>query len=171
MKNNLKERIWWNYVHEDLQELLSQSFLLLDLMGGREKNKAISKQMFHDYAFVVFPAAKAYEGYLKTLFHDLGFISDEDFYGKRFRIGKSLNPSLDVHLREKEGVYDKLVDYCQGKDLADRLWETWKRGRNLLFHWFPNERNAIPYEEAKERVSEILDTMDLAFRECKINRT
>src|SRR3990167_4923454 len=164
MNSLLNERNWWSYIHEDLQELLKQASLLVDKVGSWDEK-------FHDYAFIVFPAAKSYEGFLKTLFHDLGFISDEDFNGKRFRIGKALNPSLENHLREKEGVYDKLVSFCQGSELADTLWETWKKARNLLFHWFPNERNAINFEEARVRINIILDTMDLAFKECKIERT
>lgn len=162
MRTPLETHSWWNYIHEDLQELLRESFLLLEKVGTW-------KEEFHDYAFVVFPSAKAYEGFLKTLFHDLDFITDEDFYGKRFRIGRSLNPSLEAQLRS-ESVYDKLVNFCQGKDLADTLWETWKDGRNLLFHWFPKEKNVITLPQAKERVMRILDAMDKAFKECKIDR-
>ena len=165
MSKDLEKHVWWTYIHEDLRELLQESYLLVEIFERKEK------QEFHDYAFIVFPAAKSYEGFLKTLFHDLGFISDEDFNGKRFRIGKALNPSLENHLREKEGVYDKLVSFCQGSELADTLWETLKKARNLLFHWFPNERNAINFEEARVRINIILDTMDLAFKECKIERT
>jgi hypothetical protein len=163
MNFSLETRPWWTYIHEDLRELMYEATLLVSRVGEWEEK-------FHDYAFVVFPAAKAYEGFLKTLFHDLGFIRDDDFYGRRFRIGKALNPALEHHLREKESVYDKLVDFCQGKELPNALWNTWKEGRNLLFHWFPNEKNAINIEEAERRVSKILDTMDLAFKECKINR-
>ncbi len=163
MFDSLKTRHWWNYLQPDLQELLKEATLLVERVG-------VWEEKFHDYAFVVFPAAKAYEGFLKTLFHDLGFITDEDYFGKRFRIGKALNPSLEANIREKEGVYDKLVVFCQGKELADTFWETWKMGRNLLFHWFPNEKNAITYEEAKEQVENILTTMDLGFKECKIDR-
>ena len=154
----------WGYLEPDLQGLISDGEILLDTA---ETNKG----KVSDFSYLVFPFSKAYEGFLKTLFHDLGFISDEDFNGKRFRIGKALNPSLENHLREKEGVYDKLVSFCQGSELADTLWETWKKARNLLFHWFPNERNAINFEEARVRINIILDTMDLAFKECKIERT
>ena len=56
-----------------------------------------------------------------------------------------------------------------GKDLADSLWKTWKGCRNLLFHWFPNERNAVDFQEAKDRVSLVIDTIDLAFKECRMS--
>lgn len=163
MPDSLQNHLWWDYIHEDLRELFREATLLAKRVESWDEK-------FHDYAFIVFPAAKAYEGFLKTLFHDLGFISDKDFFGKRFRIGKALNPSLERRIREKEGVYDKLVEFCNEPKLADELWETWKMARNLLFHWFPNERNAISYNIAKQRIKKIFDTMDLAFRECKINR-
>ncbi|MBI4153383.1 hypothetical protein HY503_00060 [Candidatus Woesebacteria bacterium] len=159
----LSRRTWWQYIDEDLRELISESELLINRVEGWEEK-------FHDYAFVVFPAAKAYEGFLKKLFIDLGFITEGDYFGKRFRIGKALNPNLEKELREKESVYDKIVQFCQGPELADKLWQTWKEGRNRSFHWFPKEKNALNFEEARGRVSMIIDAMDAAFKECKIDR-
>lgn len=163
MENSLQQRIWWDYLEEDLQELLREAVLLVNKVEGWEEK-------FHDYAFVVFPAAKAYEGFLKKLFLDLGFIREKQFWGKRFRVGKALNPALETHLRKKFSVYDKLLKFCEGKDLADTLWTTWKQCRNLLFHWFPKEKNAITFPEAKERVEMIINSIDKSFKECKIDR-
>lgn len=163
MVEDLEKRNWWTYIHEDLQELLKESVLLCDRVSTWDEK-------FHDYSFIVFPAAKAYEGFLKKMFLDLGFITMEDYSGKRFRVGKALNPELERGLRESEGVYDKIVEYCGGVALADRLWETWKICRNLIFHWFPNERNAITLEEAKERVEDVITSIDMAFEGCKINQ-
>jgi len=165
MSKLLSKRLWWDYIHEDLRELLNQSVLLISIFA----NGKYDDEKFHDFSFVVFPAAKAYEGYLKTLFKDLNFINETDFYSKRFRIGRALNPALEKDLRENESVYDKLANYCRSKDLPNTLWETWKNGRNILFHWFPNETNAISYDEAAKTVNQILDAMDLAFEECKID--
>lgn len=161
--SKLEERPWWNYVQHDLRELLTEAELLVEHVG-RWKHK------FHDYAFVVFPAAKAYEGFLKMLFLDLGFISEEDYYGKRFRIGRALNPALEPRFRGNESVYDKLENFCHGRELPDALWEMWKKGRNMSFHWFPDERNAITFAEARALVYGIFDTMDLAFKTCKMDR-
>lgn len=159
----LEQRPWWNYMERDLKELLNESELLLEHVGSW-------KHTFHDYSFVVFPAAKAYEGFLKRIFLDLGFISEEDYYGKRFRIGRALNPALEPRFRLHESVYDRLSQYCHGEELPKALWETWKKGRNMPFHWFPDERNAISLSEAKRIVYEIFDTMDLAFVGCKLER-
>jgi len=160
MNLQLEKKDWWDYLEEDLQELLREAEILsirVDKWG----------ETFHDYAFIVFPAAKAYEGFLKKLFLDLGFITERDYYGKRFRVGKALNPSLPPGLRKKEGVYDKLVDFCGNENLADKLWQTWKKGRNLVFHWFPNEKNAVDMNEAVDRLNMIVDAMDSAFKECQ----
>ena len=162
MENNLSQKPWWGYIEEDIKELLLEAQLLVDKTSAWEEK-------FHDYAFVVFPAAKAYEGFLKKLFLDLGFISENDFYGKRFRIGKALNPSLEADFRQ-ESVYDKLVHFCGGTSLADKLWETWKLSRNLVFHWFPKEKNAVTLPEAKDRLGMIIDSLDASFKECKIER-
>jgi hypothetical protein len=171
MIEKLENKPWWSWVHEDLRELMSQSVLLINIFDERLKKPPTGKTMFHDYAFIVFPAAKAYEGFLKTLFLELNFINSEDYYGKRFRIGKALNPALEPEIRERESVYDKLKNYCRSRELPDKLWQTWKNGRNKLFHWFPNETNAINFNEAKSIVEDIVDSMDFAFEGCKLNST
>lgn len=167
MDLNLQNKIWWTYIEEDLQELLVASEFLSnvvrswggDLPGGK---------VFHDYSFVVFPAAKAYEGFLKKLFLDLGFITDADYSGKRFRIGKALNPYLEDRFRESESVYDKIIKHCGGKELADFLWNAWTNGRNLIFHWFPEDKKAISFPEAEDKIKLIVEAMDKAFEGCKI---
>ncbi len=163
----LEEKKWWSYIEFDLQELLKESLLLNDVMKSFGADLPGGKKKFHDFSFVVFPAAKAYEGFLKKIFLDLNFITPEDYFGKRFRVGKALNPSLPRELRS-EGVYGKIVKYCGGKSLAGKLWETWIESRNLTFHWFPNEKNAITLEEAGERIKMIIESIDQAFAECQI---
>jgi hypothetical protein len=163
----LESRNWWGYLGKDLQKLIGTSEFIYrvveswgaDLPGGKEK--------FDDYSFVVFPAAKAYEGFLKKLFLEMRFITEDDYYGKHFRIGKALNPSLPKDLK-KDGVYDKIVQYCQGRALGDKLWDTWRLSRNLTFHWFPDEKNAITLEEAGQRIEMIIGAIDEAFKGCKI---
>jgi hypothetical protein len=163
----LEGRVWWDYLGEDLQKLLMTSEFIYGAVKGWGADLPAGRRVLHDYSFVVFPAAKAYEGFLKKLFLEMKFITEDDYYGKHFRIGKALNPSLEKELR-REGVYDKIVQFCQGRDLADKLWETWKFSRNLTFHWFPNEKNAITLPEAGERIEMIIGAIDQAFRECRI---
>ena len=157
---DLPSKPWWTYLDEDLQELLLQSFDLLRVSRELES--------YHDYSFIVFPASKAYEGFLKKIFYDMGFISLEDYEGTRFRIGKALNPSLEQDARGDQWVYGKLEQFCNGKDLPDTLWKTWKECRNLVFHWFPREAKAIARDEARDKLTQIIWAIDSVFRECKI---
>ena len=170
MDLKLENKIWWSYIEEDLQELLVASEFLANTVKSWGGDLPAGRQVFHDYSFVVFPAAKAYEGFLKKMFFDLGFITEEDYRGKRFRIGKALNPFLEKDIRGRESVYDKLVKYCNGVELANNLWEAWTSGRNLVFHWFPDEKKAVSFKEADEKINLIVDAMDLAFRGCIINK-
>jgi hypothetical protein len=158
---NLEKLECWSILDQDIRELLLESYRLAQ-MSSKWKDE------FHDYSFIVFPAAKAYEGYLKKLFLDMGFITKEDYWGKRFRIGKALNPSLEKRLRRKESVYDKIVEFCGDSRLADELWDVWKNSRNLIFHWFPDEKNNLNYNEAIERLQKIVDAFDNSYRVCRI---
>lgn len=158
----LESRPWWNYAEEDLRELFTASIVLAYQSNGfRDK--------FHDFAFVVFPAAKAYEGFLKKVFFDKGFITQDDYSGKHFRVGKALNPSLEEKFRS-ESVYDKVSQFTGSRELADKLWDTWRRSRNLLFHWFPNEKNSITLDEARINLHLIFDTVDDLYKECMMDK-
>lgn len=170
MDLNLQNKVWWNYIEEDLQELVVASEFLSNVVKSWGGDMPAGKQVFHDYSFVVFPIAKAYEGFLKKIFLDMGFITQEDYSGKRFRIGKALNPYLEDKYRIGESVYDKVVNHCGGKDLADTLWNAWSQGRNLVFHWFPDEKKAVSFVDATERIKMIINAMDKAFEGCIISK-
>lgn len=157
----IQQKPWWDYLDDDLKESLELSYFLSDKSAEWGKK-------FKDYSFVVFPAAKAYEGFLKKLFLDMGFITRDDYMGKHFRIGKALNPDLEEKYKGDGWVYDKLKTFCQGPDLPDTLWNTWKQSRNLLFHWFPNQNNKVSHNEATERFLNIVSAIDDVFSVCRV---
>jgi membrane protease YdiL (CAAX protease family) len=159
----LESRSWWNYLDRVQQDLIRQSFHLLAEEEREPKSLA-------DYSFIVFPAAKAYEGFLKKLFFDLGLISRTQFSGERFRIGRALNPAI---LRDypQESIYEKLSRYCGGEEISARLWRTWKNSRNLVFHYFPDKENLISFSEAKSRVNEVVEAIDYSFQSCQVAAT
>jgi hypothetical protein len=159
MRVELKDKPWWDYLSADLRGLLLESIILLE-------NTTKLDHVF-DYSYIVFPAAKAYEGFLKKMFLDLGFISREEYTGKRFRIGRALNPDLSKELGY-ESIYDKLKSYCGGEELPDRLWETWKECRNSVFHFFPGARSDLSLEDSKQKVSMIIESIDISFKDCKL---
>jgi len=75
------------------------------------------KDTISDFSFLVSPIAKAYEGFLKDLFLKIGIITENDYSSDRFRVGKTLNPSLRY---KRFSVYQKLSDFDEkGEELAE----------------------------------------------------
>jgi hypothetical protein len=141
----------WQYLSPPQRGLASDGqFLLADSEQHRETHVA-------DYSYLVFPFAKLYEGFLKQLFFDLGFIPEKEYYGDHFRIGKALSPNLASVLGERS-IF-RQIETRYGSDLAIQLWGTWKNGRNLVFHYFPHNYRALSREQAIEIVQELVSVM------------
>jgi len=157
-----RSSFFWNYLSEGQKGLLEEGLYLL---AHRSDHLANAHQ--RDFSYLVFPFAKAYEGFLKQLFLDMGFITLHDYQSEHFRIGMALNPHLEKRLRYRS-VYDKLVTYCSGYTTADAMWDMWKRGRNLVFHYFPHNIRALSLEEARSLIQEILMVMEHSLQACKI---
>ncbi len=110
-----------------------------------------------DYSFIVAPISKAYEGYLKDLFLKLHIINQDDYESDRFRVGKTLNPSLRY---KRFSIYQKLADFDEaGEELAEILWDAWKFGRNEIFHYFPNQLKKITLDDAENRITLLLNAI------------
>lgn len=110
-----------------------------------------------DYSFSVSPAAKAYEGYLKDFFLKLKIIDQYNYESDRFRVGKTLNPSLRY---KRYSIYQKLSNYDEkGEELAEILWNAWKYGRNEIFHYFPGHTKNLDITEAEERIYLIISAI------------
>jgi len=118
---------------------------------------SLKNNSFSDYSFLVAPAAKAYEGYLKYFFLKIGLIDQYQYQSDRFRVGKTLNPSLRF---KRFSIFQKLIDLDDsGEELAELLWDGWKFGRNQIFHYFPNKLKRISLPEAKNRIALILNAI------------
>lgn len=161
MVMKIDKKPWWDYLPEDLKESFELAFHLAERSAEWGKR-------FHDYSFLVFPAAKSYEGFLKKVFLDMDFITRQDYIGKHFRIGRALNPDLEEKYKGDDWVYEKLSQFCGGRALPDKLWRTWKESRNLLFHWFPEERNVVSHPEAVEKLLMIISAVDEVFSACRV---
>ena len=92
--------------------------------------------------------------FLKDFFLKIGIINDNDYSSDRFRVGKTLNPSLRY---KRLSVYQKLSDFDQkGEELAETLWDAWKFGRNEIFHYFPDSYRNLSKNEAEDRINLLL---------------
>lgn len=141
-----------NYVSEGQRDLLHVGFHVRNHIDKYQENG------FDDYSFVVFPFAKAYEGFLKQAFLDMRFINEKDFGSKFFRIGKVMSPNL-VKKNGARSIYKKISD-TYSVQLANKIWDTWKTSRNEVFHYFPHNIRSLTLEEADHCIKLILDTME-----------
>lgn len=164
MLNVDRNSLFWNYLSSGQKGLIEEGlYLIQDLQDHPDFN-------ITDFSYLVFPFAKAYEGFLKKLFLDCGFITRQQYESDHFRIGRALNPYLEKHLRF-ESVYDKIISYTNDKNLADKLWDMWKRGRNLVFHYFPHNLKALTFNEAEMIIAEMMDVMQKAVSICDVSKS
>lgn len=152
---------WFDYLLEGERDLVVQAYELL----AREKRE---QKRFHDYSFVVFPMAKAFEGFLKQVFLDAGLITEATYNGDRFRIGKSLNPTLPAKARGMWWLYGPLREQC-GEAVPAELWQAWKDCRNLLFHFFPQHTHFVTLAEAEQRLAQLKEAM-AAMLACEMTK-
>jgi hypothetical protein len=148
----------WEYFSSTQKDLIQEGNYLMTM---------VSKQgyQFKDYSFLVFPYAKAYEGFLKQLFLDVGFISHLDYISDHFRLGKFLSPHLIVKL-DGRSLYLK-IQQQSGDELAEKIWGVWKKERNEIFHYYPHNIKRVTYEAAESMNEEILHTMIEAYQALK----
>jgi hypothetical protein len=165
-------QVWYSYLTDWQQELVETAEKLLK----REKNRIGAEQIesadffLDDYAFIVFPMAKAYEGFLKKYFFDFQLIDKKTYFGKRFRVGRALNPDVRQHQRDKYWIFDDVVDLC-GVGVARDMWETWLECRNRVFHFYPDEKGKLSIEDAEKKLAMMAETMTQAVSCMNGNRT
>lgn len=154
---DLHQKDWFQSLPTEQKELFQQSFILLEDTNYIQKT-------FYDYSFIVMPAAKAYEGFIKDLLFFLGLITKKRHQGNQFRVGKALNPNLAQEDPNKfEALYDDLARISNSDEVPKKLWQTWKNCRNKVFHYFAKHEKSISLYDAKNRLKQILSTVEYCF--------
>lgn len=151
---------YWQYLSQNQKDLITEGEIIMNDVIRNHSYR------FKDYSFLVFPFAKAYEGFLKQLFKDIGFISRLDYISDHLRLGKLLSPHLVNRLGEKS-LYAKICNQVT-QDLADDIWECWRVGRNKIFHYFPHNLKAISFEEAEGLINQITKMMLIAYQKLYV---
>ncbi len=154
--------------YKDFWQYLSQPQRDLILEGQYLMNDVLKHNAYHfkDYSFLVFPFAKAYEGFLKQLFKEVKFISHLDYISDHLRLGKLMSPNLEVKLGDRS-LYKKMRESVT-VEFAEMVWQTWKLGRNQIFHYFPHNTKAISLDEADKIIGQIILTMEEAYIKLKV---
>jgi hypothetical protein len=151
---------FWDYLSPQQKDLILEgNYLMNDVIKH-------SSYQFKDYSFLVFPFAKAYEGFLKTLFKDIKFISHLDYISDHLRLGKLLSPFMMTRLGDRS-LYTKIKTHVS-QELADRIWNAWKKGRNQVFHYFPHNTKSLTFQEANDIVDEMIQTMQVAYQQLYV---
>jgi hypothetical protein len=152
--DTLHQKDWFSRLSPPQKELLQQSFYLLDDASSSEKT-------FYDYSFIVMPASKAFEGFVKDILYSQSLITKKRYLGSRFRVGKALNPNL---ARDNPGgfenLYDDLTKLTNSEDIPHKLWDTWRQCRNQVFHYFAKREKRITMFDAKHRLQQILHAIN-----------
>jgi len=146
---------WMRQLEPSQHELVQLSLSLWD-------QETQIKSEWVDYSFVVFPMAKAYEGFLKSYFLHQGLITESVYRSRRFRIGRALNPDIRPEYRNGEWLYDELEQRCSPQT-AQLLWDTWLSCRNQIFHYFPDKVNYLSLKQAEHSLAMILAAMSTAL--------
>lgn len=145
-----KDAAWYQYLDECQKGLVDVSLALI--------GKQAQLSDLQDFSFIVFSMAKTYEGFLKKVFFDLGLINKQTYEGRRFRIGRALNPDIRNHQRDEDWLFDDVARQF-GEPLARQLWDTWLICRNHVFHYFGDCKQVLSFEQAVDRVEMIIDSM------------
>ncbi len=149
----------WSYLPTEAKGLINDGEVLL---GYSER----IKENISDYSYLVFPFAKAYEGFLKKLLLDLKLIREDMYYGDSVRIGRILNPHF---IREHDNVYKGLSSIVDGDiTVAENLWTVWIKARNQVFHYFPHNFRKLTYVESKELIDDLVSAMHTAVNSCNL---
>lgn len=148
------EATWYVFLEDEAKTQIMQSVELVE-----REHRMDSK--FHDYAFVVFPMAKAYESFLKKFFYTIGLIDRNQYEHRQFRIGRSLNPDIPRRYQGEDWLFGNLSHAC-GEEISRRLWDTWLECRNHLFHYYPDEKTQITLSQAEA----LLHQMNTSMRDA-----
>ncbi len=148
----------WNYMAPEIRDLIEDGEVILSFVHENKQKAEIS-----DYSFIVFPFAKAYEGFLKRFFWDVGLITEEEYFGDEIRVGRLLNPNYE----DNTSIYKKVCGHVKGsKDIPKRLWNAWKRGRNAVFHYFPHNFKKLSYDESLDIINDLISAMSEVVSYC-----
>ncbi|MFO0703384.1 MAG: hypothetical protein U0525_01530 [Patescibacteria group bacterium] len=141
---------FWDYLSPFQKDLIREgSYLYQEIFND-------NKYSFKDYSFVVFPFAKAYEGFVKQFLNDSGFITRDQYMSDHTRVGLLLCPELKAD--DNRSVY-RQISSKYGNITASSMWETWKFCRNQVFHYYPHNNKSIDLNGARERIHMLLITI------------
>jgi hypothetical protein len=158
-----KHLSWLKDISSDQQHLITLSWLLYE----REQTKPLTDfPEAIDYTFVIFPMAKAFEGFLKEYLWKEQLITESTYRSRRFRLGRALNPDVFPDQRDRDWLFDDLSRQC-GEAVARQVWQAWLDCRNHAFHWYPDSSQQMTLAQAHHCLEELGEAIE-ALLSCRI---
>lgn len=158
----------WDFLSPEIQNLLISSQILVRLITDPPKEWLTDRWLL-DYSFAVYPAAKAFEGFLKDLavykkftFKEGGlFKTLTDNYLNRkdpdFAIGRIFD------LNENQKIEASLLDRKRFKHYPKSIQGVWGNVRNKLMHFDRGKPEQIDVGQAISLVSNIHEAIKMAY--------
>lgn len=148
----------------------SNWFALLDENGQRLVHLSIAlyerevrmQTPLESYSFLVFPMAKAYEGFIKLYLKKMGLLNRSDYNDSKFRIGRALNPDISEQHKDEWWLYDDVARSC-GEKVSRDLWDAWIQCRNRVFHYYFNQETEMDFDQATKKLFQMAQAMDSAM--------
>lgn len=153
---SFQQESWFPFLPDHGQRLVVTSQELYD-------REARLQSAFSSYSFVVFPMAKAYEGFIKSYLHQMGILPKKGYQDHKFRIGRALNPDISPQHKDEWWLYDDLERACSPKT-ARLIWDTWVECRNRIFHFYFDDEIPMPLSVAKQKLLQLSEAMDEAVK-------
>lgn len=148
----------FDYLHDEIQTLLINTEIMSSLV--RNTTNSAELGLINDYSFLVFPAARAYEGFLKQLAVHVGFTytKNKTFLNITDTLLKD-NPDFGIGLIFNEAVNPniktKLVDAHRSKNHPNFMKAIWDKCRCDVLHYDYKKFASIRLDQSVQEINMI----------------
>jgi hypothetical protein len=146
---------WFSLLDENGKRLVQLSIALYE-------REVRMQSPLESYSFLVFPMAKAFEGFIKLYLKKMGLLNRSDYNDSKFRIGRALNPDISEQQKNEWWLYDDVARQC-GEKVARNLWDSWIQCRNRVFHYYFNQETEMSFDQARKKLEQMAKAMEEAM--------
>jgi len=141
---------------DDYQRRLLLDGLLIKTIFTTSDSYRIFNSLLNDFSVMVFPSAKAFEGYIKKLLLTIGLITEKEIKENPY---KSIGKILDG-----EEIKKKLLDKKRDRTIPKLLAVQWDLCRNIILHYDLDQPEIISKEEALKKIEDIHEAIKRSYK-------
>ena len=141
---------------DDYQRKLLYDTLLIKTIFTTYDSNEIFNRLINDFSIVVFPSAKAFEGFIKKLLLAINLITQKEIKEDPYKsIGKIING---------EQIQKKILDKKRDRSVLKLLVAQWDFCRNVILHYDLDQPEIINKEEAFKKIEDIYEVMKRCYK-------